>query len=166
MIPAGELYAILVVSGLPGHAFHLPDADYQLCSAEWVRENWEAWLAARPRELCAFRDAAGKAILDRPLWLRDSSDCDNLALGTMVHGQVGNALSAQKTRLPRGGLAYGFLFYQAGPARPENFGVAGGHAINWWVDHARTVRFFEPGVGREVSLTPEERSSVWLALAS
>lgn len=161
-----ELRDLIMAEGVPAFSWQFPDTTYETVSVSWVAENWSAWLQARPGELCVFADAGGKAIRSRPLWIEDCSDCDNLALGTVAHAQVGNALSGQRTRLPRGGLAYGFLFYTAGPAREENFRVEGGHSINWFVDHGRVVRFFEPGMGRIVELNPTERSSAWFGLAA
>lgn len=165
-IPTATLRLLLRAADLPALQWQLPDETYETVGAEWVAENWAAWLEARPGELCVFGEAGGKRIRARPLWIAEVCDCDNLAIGTVYHAQVGNALSGQRTRLPRGGLAYGFLHYNAGPARPENFQVAGGHAINWFVDHHRTVRFFEPGMGRIVDLTPTERSGAWFGIAA
>jgi hypothetical protein len=161
-----ELRDLLTAAGMPAFLWQLPDATYETVSPGWVGENWVAWLEARPPELCVFRNAGGKSIRDRPLWIADCCDCDNLAIGTFAHGQVGNALAGQRARMPRGGVAYGFLFYDAGPARPENFNVSGEHSINWFVDHERVVRFFEPGVGQLVDLNATERSSAWFGLAA
>lgn len=162
-----ELRAAISGAGVPPWNWQLPDVSYETVSAEWVGKNWTAWLNARPLELAVFGDmGGGKLGRVRPLWLAESTDCDNLAIGTVAHAQVGNALSAQHTRLARGGLAYGFLFYSAGPARDGNFQVAGGHAINWFVDHDRQMRFFEPGMGRMVDLNETERTSAWFGLAA
>lgn len=161
-----DLQALLGAQGLPSYTWQLPDATYETASANWCLENWAAWLEARPGELCVFGEVMGKRVRVRPLWIADVCDCDNLAIGTVAHAQVGNALSGQRYRLPRGGLAFGFLFYSAGPARAENFHVEGGHAINWLVDHERVLRFFEPGTGTFVELNPTERSSAWFGLAA
>jgi hypothetical protein len=154
------LRSTLIRAGIAATLWQLPDGTYEPVSAEWVRENWQAWLDARPAELVVWRDAGGKRVRDRPVWLADSCDCDNLALGVMAHADVGNALFAQRTRRPRGGLAFGVLFYTA------ELRIAGGHAINWFVDHEGNVRFFEPGFGSQVNLTPQERSSTWFGLAA
>lgn len=161
-----ELRDLITAAGLPAVAWQFPDTAYETVSIRWVLENWSAWLEARPGELCVFGEAGGKRVRSRPLWIAEVCDCDNLALGTVAHAQVGNALTGQMNRLPRGGLAYGFLFYTAGPMRPDNFNVQGGHAINWFVDHDQSMRFFEPGVGREVHLNATERSSAWFGLAA
>lgn len=161
-----ELRDLLTLEGLPAFAWQFPDETYETVSAEWVIENWSAWLDARPGELVVFRDAGGKRVRERPLWIADVCDCDNLAIGTLGHAQVGNALAGQRNRLPRGGLAYGVLFYTAAPAREENFRIEGGHAINWFVNHERAVRFFEPGMGAHVDLNPKERSSAWFGIAA
>jgi hypothetical protein len=161
-----QLRELLTAAKLPGFIWQLPDSSYETVSADWVRDNWSAWLDARPAELCVFRDAGGKPIRERPLWITDACDCDNLALGVVAHAQVGNALSAQKTRLPRGGVAFGFLFYMAEPAREENFRVDGWHAINWFVDHLGAVCFFEPGVGQVVELLDTERGTACFGLAA
>lgn len=161
-----ELRQNLTAAGLPAMLWQLPDNTYETVSPEWVIENWRAWLEARPIELVVIGEAFGKRKRDRPLWLNDSSDCDNLAIGNVAHAQVGNALSAQKYRLPRGGLAFGVLFYVAGPSRAENFFIEGGHAINWFVDHERVTRFFEPGTGLPVDLNQNERSTSWFGLAA
>lgn len=165
MITSYALTSLLLDRGLPAANFWLVDSMFETMSSDWVLENWEAWLAARPADLCCWRDAGGKSIRDRPLWIAEASDCDNLALGTLAHAQVGNALYAQRNGPGRGGLAYGVIFYQAGPARSENFQVAGGHAINWYIDHELQLHFFEPGMGREVSLNPQEKSAIWFGLA-
>ncbi len=160
-----ELRGVLTLAGLPAWAWQLPDETYETVSSGWAVENWRAWLAARPAELCVTQDAGGKRVRVAPLWIADSSDCDNLALGTTAHAQVGNALAAQLVPVARGGIAYGFFFYTAGPARPANFNIAGGHAINWFVDHSRNANFFEPGRGVLVDLNPEERGSSWFGIA-
>ncbi|MBI5689287.1 MAG: hypothetical protein HZC55_04260 [Verrucomicrobia bacterium] len=161
-----ELRNLLTAAGLPALLWQLPDLTYEPCSADFVRSNYSAWLEARPDELVIFADAGGKRVRQRPLWQTDSSDCDNLAIGTMAWAQTGNARKAKLTGVVRGGLAYGFLFYQAGPARPENFSVSGGHSINWFVDYDNSVNFFEPGMGQLVDLNTQERSSSWFGLAA
>lgn len=160
-----ELRSLLTAAGLPALLWQLPDVSYEPVSHLWVRGNWLAWLDARPAELVVFRDAGGKRIRERPLWLSEASDCDNLAIGTVAHGQVGNALRSRRVGA-RGGLAYGFLFYVAGPARLENSNIAGGHAINWFVSPEHEVCFFEPGNGELVTLNTQERSTSWFGLAS
>jgi hypothetical protein len=161
-----ELRDLLSAAGLPAWSWQFPDLTYETVSPDWVIDNWRAWLDARPGELCVFSDAGGKRLRQRPLWIAECDDCDNLAIGTLAHAQVGNALSGQKYRLPRGGIAYGFLFYTAAPSRPENFNIEGGHAINWFVAHDRVVRFFEPGMGMAVELSEKERGSAWFGLAA
>lgn len=161
-----ELIDLLNNAGLNGWLWQLPDISYEPCSLNFVLENYNAWLEARPVELVTFRDAAGVRIRHRPRWLEEVGDCDNLALGTMMWAQVGNALKSVKTAQRRGGLAYGVLFYAAGPARPENFNIEGGHAINWFVDYDGKLRFFEPGTGVEVDLNTTERSATWFGIAA
>lgn len=160
-----QLRSVLTAAGLPAALWQLPDANYETVSADFVRANWLAWLDARPRELCAVSQIGGGKSERIPRWEPESGDCDNLALGTMSWADTGNALAAVRRGKPRGGLAYGALFYQAGPARAENFNVQGGHAINWYVAPDNTVHFFEPGVGEEVQLSAKERSSAWFGLA-
>lgn len=161
-----ELRLTLTQAGLPALLWQFPDTVYEPCSADFVGRNWDAWLESRPAELVVFGDAAGKSIRLRPLWLAECDDCDDLSIATTAWAQVGNALKAKTTGTARGGLAYGFLFYTAGPARPENFQVAGGHSINWFVDYSNAVRFFEPGQGQLVDLNTAERSSAWFGLAA
>lgn len=159
---ANALRLLLVGNGYD-HAlqtifWHLADHNYEPVSWGWVRANWQAWLQARPLELCHTRNSGGKAIRSAPRWLPDSSDCDNLAFGVMVHGQVGNALSAVRGD-PRGGLAFGVLFYHPG--------IGGdAHALNWWLDHDDSIRTFEPGNGEEVTLSDKERGSAWFGIAA
>lgn len=157
---------ILVAAKIPGWLWQLPDDNYETVSEDWVRDNWSAWLDARPAELVIFRDAGGKSVRDRPVWIAECDDCDNLAIGSVAHAQVGNALAAKATGAARGGLAYGFLFYVANPARPENFGVFGPHSIQWFIDHSLTLRFFEPGVGQVVEPLDAERSTACFGLAA
>lgn len=161
-----KLAEILSRANLPGYLWQLPDASYETVSADWVIENWRAWLDARPIELCVCRDVGGKSVRERPLWIADVSDCDNLALGLTTHGHVGNATFARRIGQPRGGLAFGCLHYTASPARPANFNIEGGHAINWFVDHEGNVRFFEPGVGQLVDLNAKERGDAWFGYAA
>ena len=169
-ITQAALRSLLIASGLPATLWQLPDASYETVSSDWVLQNWQAWLDCRPESLVVWEDvdAGGKRIRvrQRPLWLADSDDCDNLALGLMSHGDVGNALAAVAGPGPRGGLAFGVQFFIAGPARPENFNVAGGHAINWFVDHSGTVQWFEPGVGQLIPTNVNERASAWFGLAA
>ncbi|MES2697267.1 MAG: hypothetical protein V4773_27630 [Verrucomicrobiota bacterium] len=161
-----DLRLILFAAGLPAALWQLPDFHYDTCSELFVARNWDAWLEARPVELAVLGEIAGKRVRQRPKWIEETSDCDNLAIGTMAWAQVGNALAGAQRGTARGGLAYGVIFFTAGPARPENFNVTGGHAINWFVDHANTVKFFEPGVGQLVDLNTAERSSAWFGLAA
>jgi len=161
-----KLREALSDAGLPSFLWQFPDVSYETVSPEWVVENWGAWLDARPAELVVFGDAGGKRIRRRPLWIAEVSDCDNLALGTVAHAQTGNALASQRTGKARGGLAYGFLFYTAGPARLDNYQVAGPHSINWFMNHEGEVRFFEPGVGGLTDLDPIERGGAWFGLAA
>lgn len=161
-----ELRDILSAAGLPAALWQFADETYETVSKSFVLENWRAWLEARPAELVVFGLAGGKRVRLRPLWAKDNSDCDNLAIGTMAWAQTGNALAAVRRKEARGGLAYGVKFYQAGPARPENFRVAGGHSINWFVEPSHVVSFFEPGMGEFVDLNSPERNSAWFGLAA
>lgn len=168
MLTSNTLKDLLTNVGIPAksHTWVLPDISYEPVTRQFVLNNWDAWLAARPPELLRVRQIGGGKTALEPLWERESGDCDNLALGTMVHAQVGNALAAVLRRKPRGGLAYGVLFYMAGPARPENYGIAGGHAINWQITPRDEVLFFEPAAGAFVTLSQQERSSAWFGLAA
>jgi len=161
-----ELRQILTAAGVPAGLWQLPDETYESVSRDFVLANWRAWLEARPVELVVFGEVGGKRVRLRPLWVKENSDCDNLAIGTTAWAQTGNALAAVRRKEIRGGLAYGFNFYQAGPARPDNFGIAGGHSINWFVDPYHVVGFFEPGVGQFVDPNPTERSTSWFGLAA
>ncbi len=161
-----ELRTLLTAAGLPASLWQLPDATYETVSEEFVLENWRAWLDARPPELIKMIDVGGGARRPVPLWVDSAGDCDNLSIGTTAWANTGNALAAVKRKQARGGLAYGFQFYLAGPARRENFNIAGGHAINWFVNPLRVVRFFEPGMGEFVDLNTQERSSSWFGLAA
>lgn len=161
-----ELRTKLLGAGLSATLWQLPDDSYEPCSIEFVLANWQAWLDSRPAELCLFEDVAGKSIRTAPRWVANAGDCDNLGLGTMAWADCGNALKAVQTSTARGGLAYGVMFYDAAPARPDNFNVSGPHCINWFVDQAGWVRFFEPGQGKEVYPTAIERASAWFGLAA
>lgn len=156
----GQLYSILVANGLQVELVGLADDVYSPVSDRWVAENYNAWLAARPAALKRTVFGAGGAMRRAPLWTAEANDCDNLALGVMIHGHVGNALAAVKSGQPRGGLAFGILFYTAQQT------VRGGHAINWYVTHLGELRFFEPGTGEVVELTAAERASATFALAA
>lgn len=166
MITQQELRTILTSAGLPATLWQLPDTSYETVSETFVRDNWGAWLDARPPELITTYNVGGGLLRPVPRWIEGAGDCDNLALGTMAWANVGNALASVKRKQTRGGLAYGVLFYVAGPARLENFNVAGGHAINWLVQPTREVRFFEPGRGEFVDLNTTERSTSWFGLAA
>lgn len=156
----GHLYNVLVAGGLKVSLVGLADEFYAPVSPGWVLRNYEAWLAARPLPLTRTVQLGGGVTRRMPLWSAEASDCDNLALGLMVHGQVGNALAAVKQTTPRGGLAFGVVFYTATQR------VRGGHAINWFVDHDGQLMFFEPGTGDFVTLTTGERASAVFALAA
>lgn len=160
-----ELRSLLIAAGLPASLWQLPDSFYEAFYPESLVQIYEAWVAARPDSLCTMRAVGGGKTRRVPLWIADAGDCDNLALGLMAWADVGNALAAAKGPA-RGGLACGVLFFTAGPARAENYNVAGPHAINWMVLHDRTVAFFEPGVGSFIDLNPAERSSAWFGLAA
>mgnify|MGYP003625355274 CR=1 FL=1 len=160
-----ELRRILIEAGLPATIWQLPDIAYETCSKEFVVKNWRAWLDARPKELVTVRHLGGGKTARVPLWEAESGDCDNLAVGTMAWASVGNALAAVMRKESRGGLAYGTQFFQAGPARKENFNIAGGHSINWHVAHDLAVYWFEPAVGEHIPLILNERSTAWFGLA-
>lgn len=160
------LRSLLIQAGLPASLWQLPDEHYETVSEEFVLENWRAWLDARPSELITRIDVGGGKTRPVPRWIESAGDCDNLALGTMAHANTGNALASVKRKQTRGGLSYGVQFYMAGPARLDNFGVAGGHAINWFVNPMHLVRHFEPGRGEFVTLNTTERSTSWFGLAA
>jgi hypothetical protein len=162
-----ELRQLLLAQGLPAITWQLLDVTYEICSEDFVRNNWLAWLAALPDELVLWRDVGGKRIRQAPRWMPESNDCENHALATVAWAATGNARAAALRNTPRGGIAYGLLAYDANPARAANFGVSGRHAINWFVEPlAHRVRFFEPGQGAFVELTTEERSSAWFGIAA
>jgi len=168
MLTSNTVKDLLTNVGIPAksHTWVLPDKSYEPVSRHFICDNWAAWLDARPSDLIRVRQIGGGKSVREPLWERESGDCDNLALGLMVHAQVGNALAAAVRGNHRGGLAFGVLFYMAGPARQDNFGIAGGHAINWLITNELTVLFFEPAAGEFVTLNVQERSSAWFGLAA
>lgn len=161
-----ELKKLIGLANIPAYSWQLPDTVYETVSELWVGENWTWWLESRAPELVQWGERAGKRVRIGPIWFPNSRDCENLAFGTTAHGMEGNAISAVKTGKPLGGLAYGFMIYIAGPARPENFNASGGHSINWFVDHDLKLRFFEPGVGKFVELNSAERNSAWFGFAA
>lgn len=161
-----ELRNLLVAAGLAALNWQLPDDSYETVSEQWVLDNWAAWLDARPIELCFTKEVGGKTLRSFPRWINNASDCDNLALGLMVHGDVGNGLAAFDRQEARGGLAFGTVFYTAETARPANYNAKGGHAVNWFVNHEGRVFFFEPGVGLLTELNPTERLGAWFGLAA
>ena len=162
-----ELRSLLNSAGLPAFMWQLPDLSYETCSEQFVRENWSAWLASRPAELVTSYDCGGGMMRQIPRWIENAGDCDNLALGTMAWADCGNALAARRRGVTRGGLGYGVLFYQAGPARSDNYQVSGGHSINWFVElGTNAVRFFESGMGEIVNPSPIERMSASFGLAA
>jgi hypothetical protein len=160
-----ELRSLLISEGLPAMLWQLPDSHYETVTSAFVVDNWTAWLDARPAELVTSYDVGGGMMRRVPRWIESAGDCDNLAIGTMAWANVGNALASVRRNQTRGGLAYGALFYIASPARPQNFNVSGGHAINWFVAPGPQVLFFEPGRGLQVELNSSERSSAWFGLA-
>lgn len=156
-----DLFNTFIAAGLRPDFQHLADNYFEPVSAAWVQRNWDAWMAARPSELKRTIPVGGGASRLVPLWLEQSSDCDNLALGLMVHGQVGNALASVKRGTKRGGLAFGVVFYTAQSAT-----MRGGHAINWFVGYGQELAFFEPGLGEIVELNSAERASARFCLAA
>lgn len=161
-----ELLSLLSAAELPAWGWQLADESYETCTPEFVERSWSAWMDARPASLCQMRDLGGGKNRRVPRWIAQAGDCDNLALSTLAWADTGNALAAAERNQMRGGLAYGILFYTAGPARAENYNVAGRHAINWFVSPTKQVLFFEPGVGSLIELTPVERASAWFGLAA
>ncbi len=155
-----ELFNTFIAAGLRPDFQHLADSYFEPVSAAWVQRTWDAWMYARPTALKRTVQVGGA---DRvvPLWLAESCDCDNLALGLMVHGQVGNALASVGRGTKRGGLAFGVVFYTAQSAT-----MRGGHAINWFVGYDQELRFFEPGLGEIVELNSSERASARFCLAA
>ncbi len=160
-----DLRSLLIAAGLPASLWQLPDSTYATMTPSRLIQIWSAWVEARPIELTSARELGGGKTRRVPRWIAEAGDCDNLALGLMSWADVGNAM-AVAGGASRDGLACGVLFYNAGPARAENFHVAGGHAINWLVGHDLTVQFFEPGVGEFTDLNTAERSSAWFGLAA
>lgn len=59
---AEELRQILTKAGLPASLWQLPDAFFAECSAEFVHENFRAWLDARPFDLVIYGDVGGKRV--------------------------------------------------------------------------------------------------------
>lgn len=161
-----ELRGILSAAGLPAALWQLADSSHETVSTDFVMANWQAWLDARPAELVMRYDIGGGRMRRIPRWIENAGDCDNLSLGTVAWANTGNALAAVKRNQRRGGLCYGLLFYTAGPARRENFKVAGNHSINWYIDPSYTVGFFEPGMGEFVNLNSTERGSAWFGFAA
>ena len=129
-------------SVLNSAAAQLLDNQYRPVSAKWMRDNWQAWVESLPTPLIEG---------SRPLWIKEAFDCDNHAFACMVHGTVGNALTAvaSPSRAPMG-LAKGVMAYTGASH------VIGRHALCWWVNHQRLLHFFEPASGSEVNLSRKE----------
>ena len=144
----------------------LMDATWQPVSDNWVFKNWDAWFKALPPELKDLRYIGGSNVKHHlPKWSAENYDCDNHALGCMVHGQVGNALKAARTNsVTRGGLLFGVVFYNA-EYKPDN-ARSGGHAINWCITPDHQVKFYEPADRRFVELTKTELDSIWFIFAA
>lgn len=155
-----DVIAQLSSAGLRvGPGFLLLDNDYEPVSLDAVREIASALLDALPPELVAVQDRGG--IRHRvPRWTPEAGDCETHSIALWVWAMIGNWLRAVRSKEKRGGLAFGFVAYVAEP-RAENRYRAGGHAICWFIDHARQLRFYEFGDNSETDLTPTERASVF-----
>ena len=159
-----DLRSALLEAGLNASLWQLANDEFEPCSYGFVAANWQAWVGSLPPELKTIEVVGGKSIAI-PRWLAEVNNCVQLAMGTVWWANVGNAIKEVQSQAPRGGIAYGMMFYTAGPARPENFNVAGAHAINWFVDFLGAVRFFEPGQGSEVFPSQIEKASAAFGIA-
>lgn len=160
-----QVIDIIRASGINTAGWKFPDASFETVSAEWVRATAAACLDALPPELVQTRNIGGGLTHRVPLWVSDAGDCETHSVVLFAWGIIGNWLRAVRDRVNRGGTAWGFLFYVAEP-RAENGYRKGPHSICWFIDHSRTLRFFEFGDNFPTELTPTERQSCDFGMCS
>ena len=167
MISRDDVRRALVLSGLSSdvvkNKFQLVDRNWNLCSERFCLDNWRNWMAHLPEELKEVRNINGHDICV-PRWFNDCFDCDNHCTGTLYHAQLTNAHTRATSGKKRGGILYGMLFYDAVPK--EGNLRSGPHAINWFINYRRRLRFFESAEGRVIELTQEEIDSIWFGVAA
>lgn len=140
-----QLTDILRARGVNTAGWVFADDSFETVSPEWVLRTAEACLDALPPALVEVVAVGGGKTTRRPRWVKEAGDCETQSIVAFAWGMVGNWHRATLDQVPRGGLAYGFLFYSAGPMRPENGYRGGRHCICWFVDHLGALRFFEFG---------------------
>lgn len=133
-------------------------------SREWVRETWQAWLAAfraNAPSLVEVRQLGGGRTQLVPRYVLAGYNCRGHGLLCYAHGMTGFALQAATANppLPYDALAWGFLHYTARP-RADNLNRDGRHENLWFVDHDGIFQTFEQSDGEENEMTPDELASI------
>lgn len=134
---------------------HLLDTHFHTISGIQVRQAFYNSVETLPDEL--RQDGL-------PKWQEDSGDCENISFWIMSDIQKMNAATAARKGVKRKGIAVMPIAYEA-EARTES-GVSGGHCILAYINHRKNLKFFEPQIGRDVTLTPKEIESIWFVLAA
>ena len=158
-----ELQSVLRSAGVHTSGWMLLDNEFEPVSLERVRAIAQACLDSLPSELVTWREVGGGKSVRVPLWVAEAGDCETHSIVLWAWAMVGNWLKAVREG-KRGGLALGFLVYVAQP-KPGNT-RQGHHAIVWFVDHARQVRFYEFGDNSETTLSSDELFTVSYGFAA
>lgn len=137
--------------------YRLADWPLSPASSFFIRAAWQAWIRSLPKKLKIRRritDAAGhRRLATFPRYIPNRWDCDN-------HASDFAAFLARRHACKIGsstGLAKGVVWYDA--ELKINNPVTGPHAINWYHDGDH-IHFFEPATGKNVTLSPNEISTI------
>lgn len=160
-----QVRSILLAEGIPALGWQLPDLSFETVSAQWVEENYLARIASLPPELVTTLDVGGGLTRRVPLWIAEAGDCETWAIIFSAYGYIGNILKAVQSGQPRGGLAYGPLFYVSIP-RAECRYRAGMHSIQWYIDNDGQFRTYEEGTGDALELLPQEKATATFGLCA
>lgn len=161
-----ELRAKLTSFGIPAWQWQLADEVYETVSNSYIPEVWEAWIDSlkrnAPKLLAPLNLGGGKTRMV-PKWIKEAGDCENAAIICFAHAMTGNWLGAAQGGL-KAGRTHGVTFFTAVPSA-VNRNRAGGHAVQWWIDHAGEFHAWETGDGEEQPWVPAEYLSATFGIA-
>lgn len=138
---------------------HLLDERFHTISGSQVRAAWEQMVKALPKIIKIRRGSTWY-----PFWEEESGDCENISFWLMSDIQKMNAATALTRGVKREGIAAIPIAYMA--RSREESGKPGGHCILSYINHRKTLKFFEPQIGKDIELTKQEIESIWFILGA
>lgn len=150
---------VLIATGSSGWGItpRLLDLVYDPIDPGAVASAWVQAVASLPAPLRANVQYAPGMWQTQPLYVDGVFNCNKMDRWFAAFVDMELAAAAAQAGTPKNGPAFGVLSYLIGGQ------VGQGHDINWYIDSASKLHYYEKQTGDEVTLSAVEVASIFFA---